>query len=80
LNAFDRRGRRLDRVDFHPSWHALLGLYREPGLISLAFRESRAGRWAANAAGFSLHGPSVAGTLFPATRTQASSPVLPKEP
>ncbi|ABA49206.1 DNA alkylation response protein [Burkholderia pseudomallei] len=80
LNAFDRRGRRIDRVDFHPSWHALLGLYREQGLISLAFRESRAGRWAANAAGFYLHGQIEAGTLCPATMTQASIPVLQKEP
>ncbi|HIH2752493.1 TPA: DNA alkylation response protein, partial [Burkholderia lata] len=28
LNTFDRRGRRIDRVEFHPAWHALLGQYR----------------------------------------------------
>ena len=80
LNAFDRRGRRIDRVDFHPAWHALLGQYRHEGFVSLAFRESRRGRWAATAAGFYLHGQIEAGTLCPATMTQAAIPVLQKEP
>ncbi|CAN0617439.1 putative acyl-CoA dehydrogenase AidB [Burkholderia multivorans] len=80
LNAFDRRGRRIDRVDFHPAWHALLGMYREAGFVSLAFRDPRPGRWAATAAGFYLHGQIEAGTLCPATMTQASIPVLQKEP
>ncbi|CAN0617660.1 putative acyl-CoA dehydrogenase AidB [Burkholderia multivorans] len=80
LNAFDRRGRRIDRVDFHPAWHALLGMYREAGFVSLAFRDTRPGRWAATAAGFYLHGQIEAGTLCPATMTQASIPVLQKEP
>ncbi|RQR62936.1 DNA alkylation response protein [Burkholderia sp. Bp9126] len=80
LNTFDRRGRRIDRVDFHPAWHALLGMYREAGFVSLAFRDTRPGRWAATAAGFYLHGQIEAGTLCPATMTQAAIPVLQKEP
>ncbi|KVD47692.1 DNA alkylation response protein [Burkholderia ubonensis] len=80
LHAFDRRGRRIDRVDFHPAWHALLGLYRAEGFVSLAFRDTRPGRWAASAAGFYLHGQIEAGTLCPATMTQAAIPVLQKEP
>ncbi|MGU7769532.1 acyl-CoA dehydrogenase family protein [Burkholderia sp. MR1-5-21] len=80
LNAFDRRGRRIDRVDFHPAWHTLLGMYREEGFVSLAFRDTRPGRWAATAAGFYLHGQIEAGTLCPATMTQAAIPVLQKEP
>ncbi|AOJ61119.1 DNA alkylation response protein [Burkholderia ubonensis] len=80
LHAFDRRGRRIDRVEFHPAWHALLGLYRDEGFVSLAFRDTRPGRWAASAAGFYLHGQIEAGTLCPATMTQAAIPVLQKEP
>jgi putative acyl-CoA dehydrogenase len=41
LQRFDARGRVLDAVEFHPSWHRLMELYREQGLISLPF-ESRA--------------------------------------
>ncbi|AXE35725.1 acyl-CoA dehydrogenase family protein [Chromobacterium phragmitis] len=80
LQAFDRRGRRLDRVDFHPSWHALLALYRAQGLVSLPFESERPGRWAAFLAGFYLHGQVEAGTLCPATMTQAAIPLLRKEP
>jgi putative acyl-CoA dehydrogenase len=80
LNVFDRRGRRIDSVDFHPAWHELLAMYREEGLISLAFRDPRPGRWTATAAGFYLHGQIEHGTLCPATMTQASIPVLQKEP
>jgi putative acyl-CoA dehydrogenase len=80
LRAFDRRGRRIDQVEFHPSWHALLAMYRKQGLVSMPFRTEEPGRWAAWAAGFYLHGQVEAGTLCPATMTQASIPVLQKEP
>ena len=80
LHGFDARGRRIDTVEFHPSWHALLQLYRGEGLIGLPFSETRPGRWAAWAAGFYLHGQVEQGTLCPATMTTASIPVLQKEP
>ncbi|MDR3453476.1 MAG: acyl-CoA dehydrogenase family protein [Rhodoferax sp.] len=80
LHSFDARGRRIDAVEFHPSWHALMALYRGQGLISQPQRDERAGRWAAWAAGFYLHGQVEQGTLCPATMTTASIPVLQKEP
>ncbi|MEO4027641.1 acyl-CoA dehydrogenase family protein, partial [Chromobacterium vaccinii] len=80
LQAFDRRGRRVDRVDFHPSWHELLALYRAQGLVSLPFDSERPGRWTAFLAGFYLHGQVEAGTLCPATMTQAAIPLLRREP
>ncbi|MCV2370489.1 isovaleryl-CoA dehydrogenase [Roseateles oligotrophus] len=81
LKTFDARGRRIDQVDFHPAWHQLLAIYRAQGLVSLSFEEpARAGRWTAFAAGMYLHGQIEAGTLCPATMTQASIPVLQKEP
>jgi len=81
LKTFDARGRRIDQVDFHPAWHELLALYRGQGLVSLSFEEAaRSGRWTAFAAGMYLHGQIEAGTMCPATMTQASIPVLRKEP
>jgi putative acyl-CoA dehydrogenase len=80
LNAFDARGHRIDSVEFHPAWHAVLGMYREEGLVSLPFREQRPGRWPAWAAGFYMHAQIEYGTLCPATMTQASIPLLQKEP
>ncbi len=80
LHRFDARGRIIDAVEFHPSWHTLLGLYRQQGLNSLPFEDSRAGRWSAWAAGFYLHGQVEQGTLCPATMTTAAIPLLQKEP
>jgi putative acyl-CoA dehydrogenase len=44
LNAFDTRGHRIDSVEFHPAWHAILGMYREEGLVSLPFSRTAAGK------------------------------------
>lgn len=79
LRRFDSRGRRIDALDFHPAWHALMALYRAQGLVSLPFRELQTGRWTAWAAGFYLHGQVEQGTLCPATMTQAAIPLLQKE-
>ncbi|SDM05192.1 putative acyl-CoA dehydrogenase [Oryzisolibacter propanilivorax] len=80
LHRFDSRGRRIDQVEFHPAWHELLALYRRQGLVALPFEDARAGRWTAWAAGFYLHGQVEQGTLCPATMTQASIPLLRREP
>ncbi len=80
LRALDARGRRVDAVDFHPAWHELLGLYRSSGLVSSVFESEAPGRWAAFAAGCYLHGQVEAGSLCPATMTQAAIPVLAREP
>ena len=80
LHGFDTRGRRIDSVEFHPSWHALLAMYRAQGFIAMPFRDAHKGRWAAWAAGFYLHGQVEQGTLCPATMTTASIPLLQKEP
>ena len=80
LDSFDKRGRRIDRVEFDAGWHELLAMYRQADLVAMPFRDERPGRWAAWAAGFYLHGQVEAGTLCPATMTQASIPVLRREP
>jgi putative acyl-CoA dehydrogenase len=80
LRAFDARGRRIDQVEFHPAWHELLARLRREGVVTRPFRDAAAGRWAAWAAGFYLHGQVEAGTLCPATMTQAAIPILQHEP
>ncbi|GKS83995.1 acyl-CoA dehydrogenase family protein [Acidovorax sp. SUPP1855] len=80
LHRFDNRGRRIDRVEFHPAWDALMAMYRAQGLVSMPFDSDRPGRWTAWAAGFYLHGQVEQGTLCPATMTQAAIPLLRKEP
>ena len=79
LHRFDARGRAIDAVEFHPSWHQLMALYRQQGLIALPFDRPDSARWSAWAAGFYLHGQVEQGTLCPATMTTAAIPVLQKE-
>ena len=74
LKSFDARGRRLDQVQFHPSWHKLMALYREQGLIAMPFADERPGRWSAWAAGFYLHGQVEAGT--PVSYTHLTLPTI----
>ncbi len=74
------RGERLDALEFHPSWHALLGLLRGEGLHALPFSEPRAGAMAARCAGYFLHAQLESGSLCPLTMTFASIPVLKREP
>ncbi len=80
LKSFDARGRRVDQVEFHPGWHQLMALYRGQNLIAMPFADERPGRWSAWAAGFYLHGQVEAGTLCPATMTQAAIPLIQREP
>jgi len=80
LQRFDARGRRIDQVEYHPSWHALQAMFRGQGLASLPFRDPRPGRWTAWAAGFYLHAQLEQGSLCPGTMTMASIPVLQREP
>lgn len=77
---FDARGHRVDRVQFAPAWHTLLGWLRAAGWATRPFEDARPGRWAAWAAGFYLHGQVEQGTLCPATMTVAAIPLLRREP
>ncbi|RZL32131.1 MAG: DNA alkylation response protein, partial [Rubrivivax sp.] len=80
LRQLDARGRRIDAVDFHPGWHALLTMYRRQGLVADVFSSDTPGRWAHFAAGCYLHGQVEAGSLCPATMTQAAIPLLARQP
>ncbi len=80
LHTFDRQGRRIDRVEFHPAWHGVMRMAREQNLVSQPFSDPRPGAWAAYAAGFSMHGQVEAGSQCPNSMTFACIPVLQKEP
>ena len=80
LRAFDSRGRRIDQVEYHPSWHTLSAQFREAGFVSMALADPRPGSWVAASAGFYLHSQVEAGTMCPASMTQACIPLLQKEP
>ena len=49
LRTHDRFGNRLDEVEFHPAWHALLGNAVARGIHALPWQEPRPGAHAARA-------------------------------
>jgi len=52
LRSHDRYGHRVDEVDFHPSWHALLDVATSHGLHGTAWRDSAPSPHVRRAAGF----------------------------
>ena len=80
LHTFDRQGRRIDRVEFHPSWHGMMRMGREQGMVTQPFSDPRPGAWAAYAAAFSMHHQIEAGSQCPHSMTLASVPVLRQDP
>jgi putative acyl-CoA dehydrogenase len=80
LHAFDRFGRRRDEVEFHPAWHALLGLAVGQGLHSAPWRAPRPGAHVARAAGVMLLTQVEAGVCCPVGMTYAAVPALRTQP
>src|SRR5699024_11964994 len=79
LTAWDAAGRRIDAVEYHPSWHALMAAGFSAGLHCSAW-SGNAHAHVGRAARFMLHGQLEAGTLCPLTMTSASIPLLDQEP
>jgi putative acyl-CoA dehydrogenase len=76
LHLFDRFGRRLDEVEFHPAWHELMKLGIERDIHALPWNETRMGAHVARAA---LYFPFIQineGPACPITMTFASIPAL----
>lgn len=80
LYSFDRQGRRIDYVEFHPAWHDMMKMLRAQNLVAQPFSDPHPGAWAAYAAGFSMHGQIEPGSQCPNSMTFACIPVLQKEP
>lgn len=77
LRAFDRYGRRIDEVEFHPAYHELMAAGMEYGMSSFAWRhESREGAHVARAAVMYLGSQADAGFGCPMSMTYAAIPAL----
>lgn len=80
LRSFDRFGRRIDEVDFHPSYHRLMQLAIEAGIPSVAWSDPRPGGHVAHAALTYLFTQAEAGVLCPMAMTYAAVPALRAQP
>jgi putative acyl-CoA dehydrogenase len=80
LVSFDRFGRRLDEVRFHPAWHELMALAMEHRIHDIAWAEPRPGGHVAHAALLALFTQAEAGTMCPMSMTFSAVPALRRAP
>ena len=75
LHAHDRFGRRIDQVEFHPSYHALMRLAAETGLHGTPWLDENFGH-IRRAAGFTMFTELEPSILCPISMTYAVMPAL----
>jgi putative acyl-CoA dehydrogenase len=80
LRTFDRLGHRINAVEFHPSYHALMTTSMEAGVHAQPWTDDRAGAMAVRAAKSYLMTQVEAGHGCPITMTFASIPALRHQP
>ncbi|HEY8373781.1 MAG TPA: isovaleryl-CoA dehydrogenase [Pseudonocardiaceae bacterium] len=81
LRTHDRYGHRIDEVEFHPSWHWLMGRAVAHGLHGAPWgAPTGSGAHVTRAAGFYLWSQVEAGHGCPISMTYAAVPVLRREP
>jgi putative acyl-CoA dehydrogenase len=77
LRTHDRYGHRIDEVEFHPSWHALMAAAVGNGLHATPWIDpERRGAHVARAAKFYVWGATDAGHMCPISMTYAVVPAL----
>ena len=76
LRSHDRYGERLDEIEFHPAWDALLQLGLDAQVQALPWADPRPGAHTARAALFMLLGQVEAGVGCPLSMTFAAVPAL----
>ncbi len=79
LKTFDRYGRRIDEVVFHPSYHKLIELGLSGGFASVAW-EQQSGGHVAHAALLYMMAQVEPGVCCPMTMTYAALPALKHQP
>lgn len=80
LLTFDRYGRRLDEVRFHPAYHQLLELAMRHRIHDATWEVPDAGGHAAHAAMMALFTQVEAGVMCPMSMTYAAVPALRMQP
>src|SRR6202522_3842029 len=78
LHSFDALGMRIDSVEFHPSWHALMRGITARGYHSSPWSQDGAapGAHTARAAGYLMQAQIESGTLCPTTMTYGAIAAL----
>jgi putative acyl-CoA dehydrogenase len=76
LITFDRYGRRVDEVEFHPAYHTLMGIAVEHGIPSVAWTRQGQGGHVTHVALEYIFGQVEGGVCCPMTMTHAAVPVL----
>ncbi|MFT6564263.1 MAG: putative acyl-CoA dehydrogenase, partial [Actinomycetes bacterium] len=76
LRSHDRYGNRVDEVDFHPSWHALMNEAVAAGLGGAAWVSDDANAHQVRAAGFMSWYQAEAGHGCPMSMTYAAVPAM----
>lgn len=81
LRSFDRYGRRIDEVEFHPAYHRLMAEAMRHGMNGFAWRNAnRTGAHVARAAVMYIGSQADAGVGCPMSMTHAAIPALRRAP
>jgi len=80
LGTHDRYGNRIDEVEFHPAWHALMDTAVGHGLHAAPWADPRPGAHVARAAKFYVWSQAEAGHGCPISMTYAVVPALRNAP
>ena len=80
LRTHDRYGNRVDEVEFHPSWHELLGMAVETGLHSLPWTDPQPGAHVARGGAFMCFSQAEAGVGCPISMTYSVIPAIRHQP
>jgi putative acyl-CoA dehydrogenase len=76
LRTHDRWGHRIDEVEYHPAWHALMSVAIAHGLHAAPWADAGPGAHLARAAKFYVWGQAEAGHSCPVSMTYAAVPAL----
>jgi putative acyl-CoA dehydrogenase len=80
LKSFDRFGHRVDEIEYHPAWHAMMAIACEAGLHSSPWAKPQAGAHVARAAGTYMLTQVESGVYCPVAMTYGSVTTLQKAP
>jgi len=80
LHTHDRYGNRIDEVEFHPAWHALMKAAMGAGIHSSPWREPRAGAHVARAGLMILSAINEQGHGCAISMTYSALPALARQP